>query len=442
MKPDDIHHLIDDRPREGVFRVHADVFRREDICDLELKHIFEGNWVYVGLSCQAPNPDDFFTAHIGRQPVIVMRDAEGKLGCFMNACRHRGSTVCQVAAGNRKHHVCPYHGWAYDSAGRNVAIPAQAEGAYTPAFADENHDLRPVARFAEYRGFLFASLNPDVVPLEEHLGDARTFIDLVVDQGEDGLEIVPGTVTYSYAANWKLQIENSADSYHFAPTHMSYIQLLGKRQAAQTDTDRPSYLSNYRDPEANRGSFNFANGHNVLWGANVNVEARPLYDDLARVTKRVGEIRARWMLYTRNVLIFPNLQLLENASLQIRVNRPLGAGQTEITTYCIAPKGESKAARTLRIRQYEDFFNPSGLATPDDTAIFEECHAGQKSEWVDWQQGYMRGIGAVQEGANRDAAELGLNPVSSIASTVGICDETIFHGPLREWRRRLTDALA
>jgi hypothetical protein len=53
----------------------------------------------------------------------------------------------------------------------------------------------------------------------------------------------------------------------------------------------------------------------------------------------------------------------------------------------------------------------------------------------------MRGIGAVQEGANRDAAELGLNPVSSIASTVGICDETIFHAPFREWRRRLTDAL-
>jgi hypothetical protein len=132
--------------------------------------------------------------------------------------------------------------------------------------------------------------------------------------------------------------------------------------------------------------------------------------------------------------------LLENASLQIRVNRPLSADKTEITTYCIAPKGESREARRLRIRQYEEFFNPSGLATPDDTTLFEDCHAAQKSEWIDWQQGYMRGLASVRAGANDEARELGLNPATSIASTAGICDETIFHGPLREWRRRLERA--
>jgi len=433
--------LIDDRPKDGVFRVHADIFRRQDICELELKHIFEGGWVFVGLECQAEKPDDFFTTFIGRQPVIVTRDSAGKLGCFYNACRHRGAMVCQVSAGNRKHHVCPYHGWSYDSAGRNIAIPGQAEGAYTAAFAREDHNLRPVARFGNYRGFLFASLNPDVLPLEEHLGEARAFIDLVVDQGENGLEIVPGAVTYTYGANWKLQIENSADAYHFVPTHLSYIQLLNKRQAAEAAV-RPSYLSNFRELDAIRGSFCFEHGHNVLWGANVHVEARPLYLDLENVKRRVGEAKTKWMFYTRNLLVFPNLQLLENASLQIRVNRPLSADKTEITTYCIAPKGESRAARTQRIRQYEEFFNPSGLATPDDTTLFEDCHAAQKSDWIDWQQGYMRGLASVRAGANDEARELGLNPATSIASTAGICDETIFHGPLREWRRRIERATA
>ncbi len=440
MTPRDIDALIDDRPRDGVFRVHADVFRRQDICELELTHIFEGNWVFIGLECQIPKPDDFFTTYIGRQPVIVARDSSGKIGCFLNACRHRGSMVCQVGAGNRKHHVCPYHGWAYDSGGRNVAIPAQAEGQYTPAFGREDHNLRAVPRLGNYRGFLFASLNPDVLSLEEHLGDARKFIDLVVDQGDKGLEIVPGAVTYTYNGNWKLQIENSADAYHFVPTHISYIQLLSQRKSASA-AERPSYLSNFREADARRGSFCFAHGHNVLWGANENIEARPLYLDLENVTRRVGEAKTKWMFYTRNLLIFPNLQLLENASLQIRVNRPLGAGKTEITTYCIAPKGESREARVRRIRQYEEFFNPSGLATPDDTTLFEDCDAGQKSRWVDWQQGYMRGLAAVRPGANEDAAELGINPATSIVSTAGICDETIFHGPLREWRQRLAAAL-
>jgi len=45
-----------------------------------------------------------------------------------------------------------------------------------------SHDLTKVARFESYRGFLFGSLNPDVPPLVEHLGEAAKIIDLIVDQ--------------------------------------------------------------------------------------------------------------------------------------------------------------------------------------------------------------------------------------------------------------------
>ena len=78
----------------------------------------------------------------------------------------------------------------------------------------------------------------------------------------------------------------------------------------------------------------------------------------------------------------------------LEVERPLAVDKTEITTYCIAPRGESRKARTLRIRQYEEFFNPSGLATPDDTVIFEDCQAANQSGAVKWHQGYMRGLSA------------------------------------------------
>ncbi len=47
-----------------------------------------------------------------------------------------------------------------------------------------------------------------------------------------------------------------------------------------------------------------------------------------------------------------------------------------MTTYCLAPRGEDRAARAVRIRQYEEFFNPSGLATPDDATAYEDCQAG------------------------------------------------------------------
>jgi phenylpropionate dioxygenase-like ring-hydroxylating dioxygenase large terminal subunit len=276
-------------------------------------------------------------------------------------------------------------------------------------------------------------LNPDVVPLEDHLGEARTFLDLAIDQSAAGLEVVPGTVTYTYRGNWKMQLENSADAYHFVPTHQSYLQILRQREN--------SGRRNFSAGGATRGSFTFAHGHNVHWGAVDKPEGRPLWLNRDEVLKRVGETRLKWMFMNRNLLVFPNLQLLENVSLQIRVNRPLAPDRTEITTYCVAPKGESREARTLRLRQYEEFYNPSGFATPDDLAIFEACQSGQQSNVIDWHLGYMRGQTKVQSGPDRHAEELGIRPLTSVASEDALGDETIFHSQYREWRRLLMKGL-
>ena len=440
MTPAEIDALIDDRPQDGVFRVHAGALTRHDVFELEMKYIYENTWVYVGLECQIGKPHDFITTRIGRQPVIVSRGADGKIHCLINSCRHRGAVVCELMQGNRKTHTCPYHAWTYDSAGNNVAVTAEDEGGYTPAFARENHSLRTV-RVESYRGFIFASLNPDVPPLEQHLGDAKLFLDLAVDQGPDGLEVVPGTVTYTYPGNWKMQIENSADQYHFIPTHQSYLQILGGRKQAKTGDAPGSSRYMYSMRDLDRGTFTFERGHNVFWSAVEQPELRPLWFHREAVEQRLGATRLKWMLYTRNLLLFPNFQLLEAPILQVRINRPLAANKTEITTYCLAPKGESKPARVRRIRQYEEFYNPSGLATPDDMAVFDACQTGQQSDRVDWHQGYMRGIARVHWGPNAQARELGINPVTSVYNTDALGDETIFHSQYREWRRLLMKGL-
>jgi benzoate/toluate 1,2-dioxygenase alpha subunit/2,4,5-trichlorophenoxyacetic acid oxygenase 1 len=123
----DIDRLIDDRPQDGIFRVRREIFRDPSVFDAEMAHIFEGTWVFIGLESQVRKANDYFTTYIGRQPVLVTRDRDGALHCFFNSCRHRGTTVCPFRAGNAKLHVCRYHGWAYDSGGRNVAITVNAK---------------------------------------------------------------------------------------------------------------------------------------------------------------------------------------------------------------------------------------------------------------------------------------------------------------------------
>src|SRR5579864_380697 len=178
---------------EGMFTVDRSVFSDPGLFELEMQYIFEGTWIYLAHESQLPQPHDFYTTMIGRQPVILIRDENGAIGGFINTCPHRGATLCQERSGHRKTLTCPYHGWCFSSSGALVNMKDDATGAYPDGFARLDHGLMRIPRLSNYRGFLFGSLNADVPDLETHLGAARAFIDMIVDQAPEGLEVVKGS---------------------------------------------------------------------------------------------------------------------------------------------------------------------------------------------------------------------------------------------------------
>lgn len=430
-----------DRPQDGVFDVHRDVFRDPALFDLEMQYIFEGTWAFLGLEIQFPAPHDFITTTIGRQPVIVSRDGEGRVHAFLNSCRHRGALVCHHESGNARQFTCSYHGWSYDSSGANIAVKDQGTGHYSAAYLAADKSLKPLARVESYRGLVFGSLVADVPSLDEHLGGTRTFIDLVLDQSPQGLEIVPGVSTYTFNANWKTLLENTVDGYHVTSTHPSFMKIVERRGRGESRGANSSMDFN-RFGEVSRGSFTFDRGHMLIWGGNPSRELRPLNYRIDEVRERVGQLRAEWMLNTRNLTVYPNLQIAEIAALQLRTIRPLAVDRTEATTYCIAPVGEPPEARALRLRQFEDFYNSSGFATPDDSVNFEDCQAGYRAHGIDWQQGYGRGMGVVRRGPDEFARELGISPATSMSGPFQIQDETVIQAGYREWLRLMRAGLA
>jgi benzoate/toluate 1,2-dioxygenase alpha subunit len=437
--------LIDDRPADGVFRIHRAIFDDPEIFALEMRHIFEGGWMFLGLASQAPGPNDFFTTTVGRVPIVVMRDGDGTLGGFVNACPHKGARIAQTQEGNARIHVCAYHSWSFDSAGRNKGVKWKQAGCYAAAFDNDSHDMVRLPAFGEYRGFLFGSLAPVVTQLEEHLGEAVKLIDLIVDQSPQGVELVPGMVTFTFDANWKLQLENCSDAYHFTSAHPSYIRVLDKRKEVPDANVARSVWENSQAWSEDAagvqgGSYSFPGGHVLNWGRIGVSDALPLFESAQALEDRVGPARRDWMFNMRNLTVFPNLQIAENASSQLRVIRPLSAGRTEMRSWCIAPKGESAAARRQRIRQYEDFFNPSGMATPDDTVSYENCQAGFASRVEPWLQGHARGMTATQSGGNAYSAALHMMPERSVLADAQLCDETLLQNYYREWARRLAGA--
>jgi benzoate/toluate 1,2-dioxygenase alpha subunit len=439
--------LVDDRPQDGVFRVNRALFRDPELFDLEMRHVFEGGWVFIGLATQAENPHDFFTSVIGRVPVVVSRDAKGELRCFVNACPHKGVRLVQKLCGNASRHVCPYHNWTFDSAGINRHIKWKSSGCYAQGFDEQNHDLAAVARFGEYRGFLFASLNPNVPSLDEFLGETRKLLDIVVDKSPNGVELVPGRVVFTYAANWKMQLENCADQYHFVSTHPSYIRILEQRAKEQTSDVVTSTLgaTTFWQEDASGttgGSYSFDHGHALNWGLMPVTAAQPNFEKAEELARLHGIAKRNWMFNMRNLTIFPNMQVAENASSQLRVIRPIAPNLTEMQTWCIAPRGESAKSRALRIRQYEDFFNPTGMATPDDTVCYEEAQMGMVEQERPWLQGHARGLAASKPGGNTFSEMIELKPARNVLSDARLCDESLFASYYRAWATRMSDVLS
>ena len=429
------HAVIEDR-EHGIYRCRRDIFIDESLFELEMKHIFEGNWVFLAHESQIPEPNDYFTTWIGRRPIVITRDKGRELHAVINACAHRGAMLCRRKHGNKATFTCQFHGWSFGNTGKLLKVKDGKTGEYPPSFnTDGSHDLARVPRFESYRGFLFGSLNPDVAPLEEHLGAAKVIIDQIVDQAPDGLEVLRGNSSYVYDGNWKLQMENGADGYHVSSVHWNYSATMGHRnyEAEGTHTVDANGWS-----KSVGGVYSFENGHILLWTNLLNPEVRPVYAHREELEQRLGKERAGFIVgQTRNLGLYPNVYLMDQFSTQIRVVRPITVNKTEVTIYCFAPRGEGATERALRIRQYEDFFNVSGMGTPDDLEEFRACQTGYQGSdelWNDLSRGAMRWV----EGPDDNATAMGLTPILSGERSE---DEGLFVRQHEYWAQALCAAL-
>ena len=68
--------------------------------------------------------------------------------------------------------------------------------------------------------------------------------------------------------------------------------------------------------------------------------------------------------------------------------------------------------RALRIRQYEDFFNVSGMGTADDLEEFRSCQIGYGAKAAPWND-LSRGAPLWIEGPDENAKKMGMKPLIS-----------------------------
>lgn len=427
--------LFDRRPDEGVYRVNRSLYTDPDLYELELARIFEGSWIFLCHESQLPRPYDYFSTWMGRRAVFLQRNGEGRIQGFLNACPHRGARLCRTERGNRKHHACTYHGWTFDADGKALWVQ-RAEQGYPAGFSTSDVGLHRIARVDSYRGFVYASLNADVPSLKDHLGGAATFIDMLVDQCPDGITVLPGASTCVYHGNWKLMLENGGgDGLHPDYAHKSLLGV-AKRKDERSAAVRTLQIDKMHEKRG--GQWTFGHGHTSIWFNFPNPEARPIYQQRARLEAQFGPARAEWMTSIfRNLSVYPNLHMLDQMATLIRTFRPVAVDRTEITFYCLAPVTESDRERSHRLRQFEEFFMGSGMGTPDDNEEFEQCHQGALG--ADADDSYISfGLHNRTPGDDAVATELGI-PLES-SGIIGY--EGCTMSQYDEWLRLMTRSSA
>ena len=285
---------------------------------------------------------------------------------------------------------CFYHAWTYRSDGALNGLPGE-EG-YGPTFDRATMSLLSPAKVDSYRGFVFACFDPGAVNLRTYLAGAAEYIDLVADQAE-AKEIVAGAHEYAADANWKLFVENSLDGYHVLPVHTTYFEYLEKTEG------------NRMDFGGLNEAVNLGNGHAAVrfrgpWARPVARWAPVLGEHnrerieatYAELVRKHGPERADLIgRVDRNVMIFPNLIILDLMGIVIRKLTPTSAGHTKITQWSLATAGEEADLRARRLENFITFQGPGGFATPDDLEALEACQAGFRAgsgvPWSDISRG-------------------------------------------------------
>ena len=371
------------------------------------ERIFRGNtWNFLCLEADcAPN-----TSHLnlGDMPVVVTRDADGKLHAFENRCAHRGAALSLRR--RAQEFACVYHNWTYDLAGSLTGVAFRrgiaGKGGMPPDATPERHAPRQL-RLETLAGLVLGTLGTDTPPLETYLGPEIT-------RGIRRVMRAPvrllGGYSQALPSNWKLYMENTKDSYHASLLHMFFttfrLNRLSQKGGLVVSENGGGHISYSMSADVAGKEYEQAKLRTAQEG--YALEAPELLQSVDEIGDGIG---------LQILAVFPGfiLQQIRN-SLAVRRIVPQGLERSELVWTCFGFVGDDVELSELRLRQ-ANLIGPAGFISMEDGAAVGFVQRGSHAASRELSVVEMGGQGTSSEESRvSEAAVRGF-----WKSTVSIC---------------------
>lgn len=361
--------LINQRkPRHALSR---ELYRNEEVYQQDLEQIWHKEWIFAGHTFEIEKAGEYMTIQVGDYPVVIVRDDNGNVRAFHNACRHRGSRVCAESKGKTAKLVCPYHKWTFGLDGKLLFAGNMGE-----KFNNDDHGLIPV-NCEIVNTYIYICVAETAPNFEQFRKAVTTFL------APHNLENckVAHEAHLLEKGNWKLVFENNRECYHCDGNHPellnSFVENLSV--AGVGGEDDPELTAHWNKCEAaglpsrlvmdENGQYRITRIPLSAKAISYTMDGQPAVNGRLDDTD-VEDIGA--LLYFN----YPSTwnHFLGDHALSFRV-LPLSSGETLVTTKWIVPKDAVEGV------DYDlDNLTKVWMATNDqDRQLVEETFKGVSS---------------------------------------------------------------
>ncbi|MGH8189956.1 MAG: aromatic ring-hydroxylating oxygenase subunit alpha [Rhodanobacteraceae bacterium] len=240
------------QPLECASALPARFYSGRESAKRDRAAVFARGWQPLARADQLADAGDHVVAEIAGVPLLLVRGNDGALRALHNVCRHRAGPLALCDGRGAKRLRCHYHGWSYALDGRLLSAP-EMEGARD---FEPGRVRLPEARVAQWRGLVFAALEP-VASITETLAkvDARL--------GARSLDhyLFHRHYAYDTACDWKVYIDNYLEGYHVPHIHPELNRILDYRDYV-VEPSRWSSLQ--RSPLASDAAL-YGDGEALYW---------------------------------------------------------------------------------------------------------------------------------------------------------------------------------